>query len=282
MIANRSVPVDTVLPHLAYRNVADAIAWLNKAFGFKEQYRYGEQNGVISGAQLRRDMVWIMVHGARQASVSPAESGSRSQGLTVFVDDVDGHFRQAKAAGAKIFEELHETEYGERQYGAEDLDGHQWLFSCHVRDASPDDWGAKVSETTNRIAQLRRPRLCYLEIPSTDLKQSVLFYVNVFGWNVRGRDSERPSFDDATGDVSGAWVKGRSTGTSPGLLPYIWVDSLDQTLSKVTASGGVILENAHPDSPGGTSWIATIRDPSKNVIGLYQENVDESRVVVKS
>jgi len=146
MIANRSVPVDTVLPHLAYRNVADAIAWLTRAFGFKEQYRYGEHDGVISGAQLRRGLVWIMVHNARPGSVSPAESGTRSQSLTVFVDDVDAHFEQAKAAGAKIFEELHETEYGERQYGAEDLDGHRWLFSCHARDANPEDWGAKVTE----------------------------------------------------------------------------------------------------------------------------------------
>ncbi|MFZ0589511.1 MAG: hypothetical protein WAM39_03445 [Bryobacteraceae bacterium] len=42
MISNRSVPVDSVLPHVVYRNVADAIAWLTKAFGFTEHYRYGE------------------------------------------------------------------------------------------------------------------------------------------------------------------------------------------------------------------------------------------------
>jgi uncharacterized glyoxalase superfamily protein PhnB len=29
----------------------------------------------------------------------------------------------------------HETVYGERQYGAEDLEGHHWLFSRHARDA---------------------------------------------------------------------------------------------------------------------------------------------------
>ena len=60
------------------------------------------------------------------------------------------------------------------------------------------------------LALLPRPRLCYLEIPALDLGKSVAFYENVFGWNIRKRDSDRPSFDDATGYVSGAWVTGRT------------------------------------------------------------------------
>jgi hypothetical protein len=35
--------------------------------------------------------------------------------------------------------------YGERQYGARDLDGHHWLFSTHARDVSPTDWGATIT-----------------------------------------------------------------------------------------------------------------------------------------
>jgi uncharacterized glyoxalase superfamily protein PhnB len=63
----------------------------------------------------------------------------------VFVDDVDARFEKAKSAGARIVEELHETCYGERQYGVEDLDGHHWLFSRHARDVSPEEWGATVA-----------------------------------------------------------------------------------------------------------------------------------------
>jgi uncharacterized glyoxalase superfamily protein PhnB len=43
-------------------------------------------------------------------------------------------------------EDLHETVYGELQYGAFDLDGHHWLFSRHARDLRPDEWGATVVE----------------------------------------------------------------------------------------------------------------------------------------
>jgi uncharacterized glyoxalase superfamily protein PhnB len=143
VLANRSVPTDTVLPHVSYPDVADAISWLTKTFGFREQYRYGEP---VSGAQLRLGKAWIMVRQLRPGDAAPAQLGYGTQSLTVFVEDVDGHFARAKTAGAKIVEELHETEYGERQYGAEDLAGHHWLFSRHARDASPESWGARVKE----------------------------------------------------------------------------------------------------------------------------------------
>ena len=51
MVTNRSVPTDTVLPHITYRNVAGASDWLTAAFGFTEHYRYGPP-GEPSGAQM--------------------------------------------------------------------------------------------------------------------------------------------------------------------------------------------------------------------------------------
>jgi uncharacterized glyoxalase superfamily protein PhnB len=149
MIVNRSVPADT-LPHVTYQNVADAIAWLTKAFGFKEHYRYGEP---ISGAQMHLGNAWIMLKRARAGNASPAQLGYGTQSLTVFVEDVEAHFQRAKSAGAKILEDLHETVYGELQYAAADLDGHHWLFSRHARDLSPEEWGATVSESLSERAR---------------------------------------------------------------------------------------------------------------------------------
>ena len=64
--------------------------------------------------------------------------------LTVIVDDVDAHYKHTVEQGAVIWEQLHETVYGERQYGVDDLDGHQWIFSQHARDLSPEHWGATI------------------------------------------------------------------------------------------------------------------------------------------
>jgi len=145
MLKNRSVPADTVLPHITYHNVADALVWLTRAFGFTEHYRYGESAGRVAGAQMHLGDAWIMLHSTRLGRASPAEVGHQTQSLTVFVEDVDAHFERAKLAGARIVEDLHETEYGERQYGVEDLEGHHWLFSRHARDVSPEEWGARIA-----------------------------------------------------------------------------------------------------------------------------------------
>ncbi|MGH9667426.1 MAG: VOC family protein [Bryobacteraceae bacterium] len=144
MVKNRSVPADTILPHVIYENVAGAAAWLTRTFGFSEQYRYGEPGGPVSGVQMCLGNAYIMLKSARPGYASPARLGHRTQSLTVFVDDVDAHYERAKSAAAKIVEEIHETCYGERQYGAEDVEGHRWLFSRHVRDVNPGEWGATL------------------------------------------------------------------------------------------------------------------------------------------
>jgi uncharacterized glyoxalase superfamily protein PhnB len=138
---NRSVPADAVLPHVHYQHLGEAIAWLTTAFGFREHYRYGEGP---SGGQVWAGKAAIQVRQAAQAERSPAQLGYGTQSLTIFVDDVDAHYARSKSAGARILEEPHETEYGEYQYAAEDLDGHHWLFSRHAKDCSPEEWGAEV------------------------------------------------------------------------------------------------------------------------------------------
>ena len=143
MLKNRSVPTDILLPHIVYRDVASAIAWLTAAFGFVEHYRCSDP---VDGAQMHLGDAWILLASARPGRASPVNAGHCTQSLTIFVDDVDAHYRRAKAAGARIVEELNETAYGERQYGVEDFEGHHWLFSRHARDVSPADWGAKIAE----------------------------------------------------------------------------------------------------------------------------------------
>ena len=119
-------------------------AWLTRVFGFAEHFRYGDPSNP-QGMQMHLGEAWIMLRTAREGSASPKQSGQWTQSLTVFVEDVDGHYTRTKAAGAAIDEELHETEYGERQYRAIDLGGHHWLFAQHARDVAPEAWGATVA-----------------------------------------------------------------------------------------------------------------------------------------
>lgn len=267
MIENRSVPPKTILPHIVYPKVTEAIAWLTKTFGFTEHYRYGNPP---DGAQLFLGDAWIMIRHARPGG-APAAQTAHTQSLTVFVEDLENHFQRAKSAGAKIVEDLHETPYGDFQYGAEDFAGHHWLFARHARDVNPTEWGATLAQPAYRLALLPRPRFCYFEIPAQDVQQSAAFYEKVFGWNIRKQDSSHPSFDDATGNISGTWVTDREVARDAGLLPSIWVDNIDVSLAMVAAHGGAIIEPVQSIAPDNSAWIATFRDPAGNVLRLYTE-----------
>ncbi len=111
-------------------------------------------------------------------------------------------------------------------------------------------------------------KICYIEMPATDIARSSDFYQRVFGWNVRTRGNGSVAFDDTVGQVSGSWVKGRPPSTTPGLMLYIMVDSVADTIETIVANGGEIVQPIGADAPEIT---ARFRDPGGNVIGLYQQ-----------
>ena len=111
-------------------------------------------------------------------------------------------------------------------------------------------------------------KICYLEIPSTDVERSSRFYAEAFGWSLRTRGDGATAFDDTTGEVSGAWVAGRPPSPQPGLLFYVMVDSVAEAVERVIACGGEIVQPIGGDAPELTARFA---DPAGNVIGLYQE-----------
>src|SRR5438874_3728642 len=111
-------------------------------------------------------------------------------------------------------------------------------------------------------------KICYIEMPATDIARSADFYQRVFGWNIRRRGDGSTAFDDTTGQVSGTWVLGRPPASKPGLLFYVMVDSVAAIIDVIVANGGEIVQPIGGDAPGLT---ARFRDPGGNGIGLYQE-----------
>ena len=111
-------------------------------------------------------------------------------------------------------------------------------------------------------------KICYLELPALNVGPSAAFYSKVFGWSIRTRGDGAQAFDDTTGEVSGAFVLGRSAWATPGLLFYVMVDSVAAACQAVEAHGGTIVQPIGADAPEIT---ARFRDPAGNIIGLYQE-----------
>lgn len=119
-----------ITPYLLYEDVAGALQFLSRAFGFK---RYGKpmkgKDGKIAHAamQMGDDMIMMGCPGPKYKN--PKRLGQATFNLYVNVNDVDKHYARAKKAGAKILEEPCDTPYGARRYGAEDPQGHQWYFA---------------------------------------------------------------------------------------------------------------------------------------------------------
>ena len=114
---------------------------------------------------------------------------------------------------------------------------------------------------------LANGKICYIEMPTTDIGRSAEFYSRVFGWRIRKRGDGSTAFDDTTGQVSGTWLLGRPPSPTPGLLIYIMLDSVAATIDAVIANGGEIVQPIGADAPEIT---ARFRDPGGNVLGLYQ------------
>jgi uncharacterized protein len=89
---------------------------------------------------------------------------------------------------------------------------------------------------------LNNGKICYIEMPASDVDRSVDFYQSVFGWNIRRRGDGSIAFDDAVGEVSGTWVTGRPPSVEPGLLFYIMVDSVAKTIDAIEANGCEIVQ----------------------------------------
>lgn len=109
-------------------------------------------------------------------------------------------------------------------------------------------------------------KICYIEIPTTDIARSAAFYQVVFGWNIRTRNDGSTAFDDGVGQVSGSFRLNRPPSTTPGLMVYIMVDSVPNTIDLILANGGEITQPIGGD-PGEIT--ARFRDPDGNILGIY-------------
>jgi predicted enzyme related to lactoylglutathione lyase len=112
----------------------------------------------------------------------------------------------------------------------------------------------------------RNAGISYLRIPARDARQSAEFYKAVFGWSLSG-DPGNPSFADGTGHVIGHWRTDLPVAGEAGVLPYVFVDRVDDTLWQITENGGEVVRTPYPE---GDLWVATFRDPAGNVLGVWQ------------
>ncbi|MBS1800082.1 MAG: VOC family protein [Acidobacteria bacterium] len=135
MLANRSMPSSTVIPELAYPDLTQAIDWLTSAFGFTLRLRIADHRAQLTIG----DGAIVIVQHPRAGEITPI-----AHSLMVRVPDVDAHYANAVAQGARIIRTPETYPYGERQYTAADHIGRSWTFSQSIADVDPHDWGGTL------------------------------------------------------------------------------------------------------------------------------------------
>ena len=138
-VANPPRGMPRVLAHLAYEDVAAAVEWLERTFGFRERtfVRHTRPDGRVGRTQM--DVLDSVITLGEPSVHAGSPRAGVSSTLYVYVDDVDGHYEHARAAGAAIVLELADRPWGDRTYQAGDLEGHQWIFAQHVRDVELEE-----------------------------------------------------------------------------------------------------------------------------------------------
>jgi predicted enzyme related to lactoylglutathione lyase len=106
----------------------------------------------------------------------------------------------------------------------------------------------------------------YLRIPAPEPARAASFYADVFGWRVQQR-GDGFKFEDRSGHVIGHFVADLEVAGEAGVRPYVYVDSLDRTIEKLLERGGAVVTDPYPE---GDLRVATFRDPSDNVIGIWE------------
>jgi predicted enzyme related to lactoylglutathione lyase len=112
--------------------------------------------------------------------------------------------------------------------------------------------------------------ICHVEIPTTNFEKAKSFYSKIFGWKVNLMpDMNYASFE--TGSEPGGGFNKVDKVTSSGeegVLIYISVDEIHQTLARITELGGNVIKEK-TEIPE-TGWYALFVDPEGNVIGIFQ------------
>ncbi len=133
--ASRPTGAPQVMPYLYYADAAAALIFLVEAFGFTEIEALRDEQGTVWHAQLSTGDGVVLIGPSVDAfgtrSLAPGEVATKR--IFVYVDDVDGHFERACAAGAVVV--TYPSDHGQnRIHIARDCGGHEWIFARPITE----------------------------------------------------------------------------------------------------------------------------------------------------
>ena len=137
----------SVTPYLIVDDGAKAIEFYKKAFGAQEKFRL-PMGDRIGHAEIKIGDSHVMLADEfpEQGHLSPKSRGGTTVSLMIYLDDVDGAFKQAIDAGATETRPVEDQFWGDRMGTLTDPFGHQWSLATHTEDVPEDELGKRMEQ----------------------------------------------------------------------------------------------------------------------------------------
>ena len=137
-----------VTPYICVDDAAAAIEFYRKVFGAIERMRIPAPDGKIGHAELTIGDGLIMLSDEYpdMGALGPKAVGGTPVTISVYVEDVDGVFSRAIAAGAESLHAPHDQFYGDRSGQFRDPFGHRWSVATHIEDVSPEEMAERAKQ----------------------------------------------------------------------------------------------------------------------------------------
>ena len=134
-------PGPRLIPSLSVRNAADALAFYERALGFRVTMRLDMKDGRVGHAELELggSRMYLADEYPELDIVGPASRGGTTVTLVLHVADVDATVRRATEAGATLVGEIADEFYGARSARLRDPFGHRWTLQQRTEDISDEE-----------------------------------------------------------------------------------------------------------------------------------------------
>ncbi len=129
-------PPPTVWPTFRARDARGLLRFLVDVVGFEETAVYGE-GGDDGGAIHHAELSWPLGGGVMFGSEREGDSDDAGPTFAgafsayVVVDDPDALCERIRAGGGEVIVDLHDTDYGSRDFAIRDPEGNRWYFGTY-------------------------------------------------------------------------------------------------------------------------------------------------------
>ncbi|MEM7254666.1 MAG: VOC family protein [Pseudomonadota bacterium] len=124
--------IEHAIPVIVCQDIQREHDFLVEVFGFASGGVHVDDVGVPVHAEVIAGATTFWLHAVSATHRMSPPGDTNHGGFVVHMSNLDEHFSMVKQAGARIESEPTDQDYGQREYGVSDPEGHRWWFATRI------------------------------------------------------------------------------------------------------------------------------------------------------